>query len=126
MTDRLRELAGKIDKATPGLWGWNGRDFVGPISKEDDQSYGMVLPVLELEYRDEKQANAEAICLARNECPDLLREAADEIERLQRVVKEAREFAGFYVEGDKIHCNEGGWGYKHGHPTLAAELEARS
>jgi hypothetical protein len=37
---------------TPGPWKvFNGRE-IGPVSKEDDQSYGMMLPVAYIEQYD--------------------------------------------------------------------------
>jgi hypothetical protein len=55
MVAELEALAGK---ATPGPWS-SERDQVGPRSQEDDQSYGMLIPVAYIERFDWPE-NAEA------------------------------------------------------------------
>lgn len=65
-----------MSKYTPGPWVFNGEE-IGPLSREDDQSYGMILPVAYIEqydYPDEYTDNARLISAA----PDLL-EALQEI-----------------------------------------------
>ena len=58
-------------KHTPGPWKvFNNRE-IGPISKEDDQSYGVMLPVAYIEqydYPNDYEANARLIAAA----PELL------------------------------------------------------
>ncbi|WP_044593169.1 hypothetical protein [Cronobacter sakazakii] len=71
-------------KGTPGPWVASKTDRgIGPICKDDDQSYGMILPVAWVEF-DERpgvhQANANLIAAA----PDL-------IEALQLSVKAMQE-----------------------------------
>ncbi|VYT37735.1 hypothetical protein [Citrobacter amalonaticus] len=67
-------------KGTPGPWVTSKTDrSIGPISRDDDQSYGMILPCAWVEFDvDEgiQQANASLIAAA----PDLL-------EALQEIVK---------------------------------------
>lgn len=75
MTDRLRDLAGKLDKATPGPW------------EVDRVERSIIYGKKGLGCACSSSRDARAICLARNECPALLREAADEIERLRRIAK---------------------------------------
>ncbi|ELQ5981190.1 hypothetical protein R2207_001467 [Cronobacter sakazakii] len=82
-------------KGTPGPWVASKTDRgIGPICKDDDQSYGMILPVAWVEF-DERpgvhQANANLIAAA----PDLL-EALNSIMELQT--------RGYVVLGDK--CTE--------------------
>lgn len=61
---------------TPGPWRINSRGSqVGPRSEEDDQSFGMIIPVAyleEVDWPDAHEANARLIAAA----PDLL-EALD-------------------------------------------------
>lgn len=105
MTDRLRELAQKIDRATPGPWvdhpkikeGYGARCIgVGGYLQTIARVSNQTASIPEGEWSPRKQAQgdakltkatAEAICLARNEAPALLREAADEIERLRGIAK---------------------------------------
>lgn len=83
--DTSREAIEKIlEGVTPGPWDWSSRGFVGPVSTEDDQSFGMIGDVVAkcnfsggaMEY------NANFIAAARELVPALLaeREAA-EVER---------------------------------------------
>lgn len=59
-------------KGTPGPWVASKTDrSIGPVSRDDDQSYGMILPVAWVEFYVEPgchQANANLIAAA----PDLL------------------------------------------------------
>lgn len=61
-------------KGTPGHWLASKTDrSIGPVSRDDDQSYGMILPVAWVEFdvdADRQQANANLIAAA----PDLLTE----------------------------------------------------
>ncbi|QGH63395.1 hypothetical protein [Serratia proteamaculans] len=59
-------------KGTPGNWVTSKSDrSIGPVSKDDDQSYGMIIPVAWVEFDDRPghhQANANLIAAA----PELL------------------------------------------------------
>ncbi|HCI8581206.1 TPA: hypothetical protein NQG29_003259 [Enterobacter cloacae] len=59
-------------KGTPGPWVASKTDrSIGPVSRDDDQSYGMILPVAWVEFDGNdayQQANAKLIAAA----PDLL------------------------------------------------------
>lgn len=59
-------------KGTPGPWVASKTDrSIGPVSRDDDQSYGMILPVAWVEFDGNdayQQANANLIAAA----PDLL------------------------------------------------------
>lgn len=61
-------------KGTPGPWVTSKTDrSIGPVSRDDDQSYGMILPVAWVEFDGNdafQQANANLIAAA----PDLLKE----------------------------------------------------
>lgn len=61
-------------KGTPGPWVASKTDrSIGPISRDDDQSYGMIIPVAWVEFDGNdafQQANANLIAAA----PDLLTE----------------------------------------------------
>lgn len=65
-------------KGTPGPWVASKTDrSIGPVSRDDDQSYGMILPVAWVEFDGNdayQQANANLIAAA----PDLL-EALQEL-----------------------------------------------
>lgn len=67
-------------KGTPGPWVASKTDRgIGPVSRDDDQSYGMIIPVAWVEFDGNdayQQANANLIAAA----PDLL-------EALQDIVK---------------------------------------
>lgn len=80
-------------KGTPGPWVASKSDrSIGPVSKDDHQSYGMILPVAWVEFDDRpgrNQANANLISAA----PELL-EALQDIMNLQT--------RGFVVLGEKI------------------------
>lgn len=69
-------------KGTPGPWVESKTDrSIGPVSRDDDQSYGMILPVAWVEFDVEPghhQANANLIAAA----PDLL-------EALQAMLRKA-------------------------------------
>ncbi|WNJ77792.1 hypothetical protein RJE46_14240 [Cedecea neteri] len=57
-------------KGTKGDWKIDKHSrAVGPISTDDDQSYGMVLPVAYYEFCDDMDSNAKLIAAA----PDLLK-----------------------------------------------------
>lgn len=62
----------KSFKGTPGPWVASKTDrSIGPVSRDDDQSYGMILPVAWVEFDGNdayQQANANLIAAA----PDLL------------------------------------------------------
>lgn len=68
----------KSFKGTPGPWVASKTDrSIGPVSRDDDQSYGMILPVAWVEFDGNdayQQANSSLIAAA----PDLL-EALQEL-----------------------------------------------
>jgi hypothetical protein len=64
-----------LKDVTPGPWGRNTRAQVGPVSQEDDQSYGMICDsVCELDYSDHWEADSHFIAAARELVPALLAE----------------------------------------------------
>jgi len=69
-------------KGTPGPWVASTTErSIGPVSRDDDQSYGMILPVAWVEFDGDQryqQANANLIAAA----PELL-------EALQKMVSKA-------------------------------------
>ena len=48
---------------TPGPWKVDSKYCVGPVSQEDDQSYGMIIPVADV-YGPNRKADAELIASA--------------------------------------------------------------
>lgn len=50
-------------KHTPGPWVWTGKYEVGPISREDDQTNGMVIPLADV-FGGNREANARLIASA--------------------------------------------------------------
>ena len=89
-TDELiKEVSEALDNATDGPW-YTERYDIGPRSNEDDQSYGMMLPVARIEaydYPQQWEHNANLIANAPQwltELRDRLveeRKRADEYER---------------------------------------------
>lgn len=76
----------------PGPWVASKTDrSIGPVSRDDDQSYGMIIPVAWVEFDGNdafQQANANLIAAA----PDLL-------ETLQSIIE--LQTRGYVVLGDK-------------------------
>lgn len=74
-----------MSKHTPGLWHVGSKLTVGPRSKEDDQSFGMVLPLADV-YGSDAEANAILIAAA----PELLAAlvAFEEFGNVMRVRKQ--------------------------------------
>lgn len=72
-------------KGTPGPWVASKSDrSIGPICKDDDQSYGMILPIAWVEFDGKPghhQANANLIASA----PQLLKELL----KVQNAIKES-------------------------------------
>lgn len=70
-------------KGTKGPWKKGSYRDVGPVSKEDTQSYGMIIPVAFVEYESEQvtEANLNLISAA----PELL-------EALQRIINNSDPF----------------------------------
>jgi hypothetical protein len=65
---------------TPGPWAADDKNFIGPISREDDQSFGMVIPVAQAWGNGDATANARRIVQCVNSHDELstaLREAGD-------------------------------------------------
>jgi len=52
-----------MSEHTPGPWKVDSKYCVGPVSQEDDQSYGMIIPVADV-YGPNIQADAELIASA--------------------------------------------------------------
>lgn len=79
-----------LKDVTPGPWEYNARKQVGPISQEDDQSYGMICDaVCELDYTYHWRSDARFIAAARELVPALLAERdalRAEVERLKAQV----------------------------------------
>ena len=65
-----------LKDVTPGPWHWNVRGFVGPISTDDDQSFGMICDeVAECTFSNgSKESNARFIAAARDLVPALAAE----------------------------------------------------
>lgn len=65
-------------KATEGPWGITRKHEIGPLSKDDDQSFGMVIPIADV-FGDNKDYDAELIAYLRNHAQDFIRlmEAAE-------------------------------------------------
>ncbi|CZY59658.1 hypothetical protein [Enterobacter hormaechei] len=86
-------------KGTPGPWVASKTDrSIGPVSRDDDQSYGMILPVAWVEFDGNdayQQANANLIAAA----PDLF-------EALQCLVKSYDEFRTRTGRGTKPQALE--------------------
>lgn len=95
MVNRLREIAGTLEKATPGVWTYGHSVGIESYSEEDYESTLIVDYVCYNGGNDKN--NAKAICVAHNECPSALRQAADEIEILRRITK---VMADYIVYGD--------------------------
>ena len=141
MIDELRALADTLGKATPGPWEvrrtsekWGAVDVTGRSAC----SYLRCVYVCE----DVPKPDADAICAARNS-EDLLRQAADELERLQKVVDQMKRLLTttptqivetdgsgitiYYCTGDPECRND--WHFVadvFDAPDLVAELEARN
>ncbi|ELY4201850.1 hypothetical protein ROL61_19805 [Cronobacter sakazakii] len=83
-------------KGTPGPWVASTTDrSIGPICKDDDQSYGMILPVAWVEFDGEPavhQANANLIAAG----PDLL----EALQEMTAIVKK-----NSYPQPDKPSSN---------------------
>lgn len=115
MIDELRTLADTLSKATPGPWIEGYYD--GPFVQTDEEDWKPITDVVD-------QPDATAICAARNS-EALLRQAADELERLRKVVEQAIRVGGFVIHEDMIYDHRSYCCKKDDAPELAAELEAR-
>ena len=86
MIEKLRSLADQLDKATPGTWEI-GESHESKVEVGVDGKVFCRVQVPRSWSFEEKVSDsvdvAEAICLGHNDGPSVLREAADEIERLQ-------------------------------------------
>lgn len=86
MTDKYADLRAALDAGpTPGPWKANTSNEIGPISKEDDQSFGMILPVCFAEFEN-SEANRRYIAAAN---PETIRALLADYDRL----REALSFA---------------------------------
>lgn len=80
MSDRYAALRAALDAGpTPGPWKANTSNEIGPISKEDDQSFGMVLPVCFAEFEN-SEANRRYIAAAN---PDTIRALLADYDRMR-------------------------------------------
>lgn len=88
-------------KGTPGNWVASKSDrSIGPVSKDDDQSYGMILPVAWVEFDDRPghhQANANLIAAA----PELLA-ALHEFSRLYGRLWDTTKPEGGFLSPDSV------------------------
>ena len=77
LVKRAREV---LEGTTPGPWHWNVQGFVGPVSTDDDQSFGMICDeVAEVTFSGGcKESNARLIASA----PTLIADMAARIEAL--------------------------------------------
>lgn len=57
---------------TPGPWAIGEKNHIGPISREDDQTYGFVIPVAQVWLTDNAAANAQRIVQAVNAHDELV------------------------------------------------------
>lgn len=82
-------------KGTKGPWERGSYRAVGPVSKEEDQSYGMIIPVAFVEYESEQvtEANLNLISAA----PELL-------EALQWIINNSDPFRSAF----EMHHNVDG------------------
>ena len=83
-------------KGTPGPWVASTNDrSIGPVSRDDDQSYGMIFPIAWVEFDgnpEYQQANANLIAAA----PDLL----ESLQEMAAIVKK-----NSYPQPDKPNSN---------------------
>lgn len=136
LSDKARELAGKIDKATPGEWKIAKCEGDACISMGSHQrnrynyySAHLINGYPDFVYKEkEAKTNLTAICLARNEAPALLRQLADENERLRRVVDQAIKIGFIRIDDFRV-CVTGGSAcvveIKRLAPELVQELQQR-
>lgn len=133
--EELRQLADVIGKATPGEWKRNWHGNIGPVDED-----GNVIPLFQSTLDVNFKCNITAMLTARNS-EALLRQAADELDRLRKVVDQAidivREHGGElstmttidgYIAWSEWE-SQGGvhkrYPKRFNAPELAAELEAR-
>lgn len=100
LSEQARELAGKIDKATP-------KRFMRMVSSQGYYELVSDPYPIDREYKGINvdhvpDETVEAIVAARNEAPDLLRQLVDENERLRRVVDQVMDAGGFYIDNECI------------------------
>lgn len=89
MIDKLRSLADQLEKVTPGTWEIGESHESKAEVVVDGKVFCRVQVPRSWSFEEKLPDSvdvAEAICLGHNECPSVLRDAANEIERLRRVV----------------------------------------
>lgn len=116
-----------LKDVTPGPWHWNVRGLVGPVSTDDDQSFGMICDeVAECTFSNgSKEANARFIAAARDLVPAITaqltamqseRDAA--LERVRVLTEALQPIADLTMKSEPE--------FKKLHPALNAELDKRS
>ena len=80
---------------TPGPWKVDSKYCVGPVSQEDDQSYGMIIPVADV-YGPNIQADAELIA------------SAPQLREQNRVLREAAKQAMDLIHEDIVQGDKAG------------------
>lgn len=92
-----------MSEHTPGPWKVDSKYCVGPVSQEDDQSYGMIIPVADV-YGQNRQADAGLIASAPQlrEQNRVLATKLDEVAVLAKEIKD--EFDGCTHECER--CGE--------------------
>lgn len=102
MTERLREIEQRCEKATPGCWlAIPDNTYVGVHVGIRHESTGLVSPI---PRKDNAYADADFIANAREDIPYLLgviKEQAEDNELLRDLVKELREPNGEHSEDAK-------------------------
>lgn len=109
-----------LEKMEGGDWAHGSKNTLGPISREEDQSYGMTIPVCDL-YGGWEEANSNGILCAKNVVPSLLCRASDtiesqaaKIERLKaelelrdKVIEQAIDCGGIGLLNNRIYAYDG-------------------
>lgn len=99
--DELKKLA---EAATKGLWRKGSGFTIGPVSKEDDQSYGMVIPLADV-YGDNREADIDYIAAANPAAIlELFAIQAQQIKILKSITSAIRD--GLHIEYGSIIYHE--------------------
>ena len=91
----LDELERLKEKATKGKWGFTNKYELGPISKEDDQSFSMIIPIADT-FGENKKQDAEFITFLVNHANEIaeLVKAAEKVTRHSGSAHRAVEQSG--------------------------------